>query len=230
MTTNLMNAQPAATTETTPAQPKENVLATLRPLLLDLAVPLGSYYLLRGVGVGLVLALAASSVLPAARTIAGVVKGRTVNGLAALIVVVNVVGIAISFWAGDPRLMLAKDSVISSTIAIAILISAFTSRPLMTAGMRPFLVKGDAAKDQAFGKLLAASPRFRRLERMFSVVWGVALLAECVVRVVCVFILPVGTMVWLSTVILLGAIFAAMIVGSLFSVPMENMVKLEASK
>jgi hypothetical protein len=232
MTTSLMNAQPAATTEITgaAAQPKESLLATLRPLLLDLAVPLGSYYLLRGVGVGLVSALVASSVLPAARTVAGVLKNRTVNGLAGLIVVVNLVSIAISFWAGDPRLMLAKDSVISSTIAIAILISAFTGRPLMTAGMRPFLVKGDAAKDKAFDRLLAASPRFRRLERMFSVVWGAALLAECVVRLVCVFILPVGTMVWLSTVILLGAIFAAMIVGSFFTVPMENMIKLEAGK
>ena len=215
---------------TTDARPKENPLATMRPLLLDLAVPLGSYYLLRKLGMGLVPSLAASGILPAARTIAGVVRNRTVNGLAALIVVVNVVSIAISFWAGDPRLMLAKDSVVSSTIGIAILISVFAGRPLMTAGMRPFLVKGDVAKDEAFGRLLAASPRFRRLERMFSLVWGIALLAECVVRVVCVYLLPVGTMVWLSTVLLIAAIVIGILAGSPFSIRMETMVKLETSR
>jgi hypothetical protein len=233
MTTNLMNARPEATTETlatAAAQPKENVLATLRPLLLDIAVPLGSFYLLRKLGMGLVPALAVSSVLPAVRTVAGVVKNRTVNGLAGLIVVVNLVSIAISFWAGDPRLMLVKDSVVTSTIGIAILISVFAGRPLMTAGMRPFLVKGDAAKDAAFSRLLAASPRFRRLERMFSAVWGIALLAECVVRIFLVFTLPVGTMVWLSTVLMIGAIAGGILVGSIFSVPMETMVKLEAGK
>lgn len=221
MTTNLMNAQPAA-----PA--KNDLAATLRPLLLDLAVPLGSYYLLRAAGVALVPSLVASSIWPAARTIVGLVKHRSVNGLAALIVAVNMVSIAISFWTGDPRLMLAKESAISSTIGIAILISAFAGRPLMTAGMRPFLVKGDAAKDAAFDRLLASSPRFRRLERMFSLVWGVALLAECIVHVFCAFTLPVGTVVWLGTVLTIGAIFLGIVVGSIFSVPMETMVKLEA--
>jgi hypothetical protein len=114
---------------TTEIRPAESPQATLRPLLLDLAIPLGSYYLLRAAGVGLVTALAASSVWPAARTVAGVVRDRTVNGLALLIVVVNVASIAISFWSGDPRLMLAKDAAITSTIGIAILISAGTSRP-----------------------------------------------------------------------------------------------------
>jgi hypothetical protein len=214
----------------TQTQTAENPLATLRPLLLDLAVPLGSYYLLRGVGVGLVTALAVSSILPAARTVAGVVRHRTVNGLAALIVAVNMVGIAITFWSGDPRIMLAKDGAVTSTIGIAILISAFTSRPLMTAGLRPFLVKGDSARNVGFDRLLDSSTRFRRLERCFSLVWGIALLGECIVRVFCAFTVPVGTMVWLSTVLTVGAIAGGIFVGSIFSVPMESMVKAEAGK
>jgi hypothetical protein len=207
-----------------------DALASLRPLLLDLAVPLGSYYVLRGAGVGLVTSLALSSVLPAARTIFGAVKDRTVNGLAALIVTVNAVSIAVSFLSGDPRILLAKESAITSTIGIVILISAFTSRPLMTAGLRPFIVKGDAAKDAAFGTLLAASARFRALERKFSLVWGIALLTDCVVRVGCVFTVSVGTMVWLSSVLTIVAIIGGIVVGSIFSVPMETMVKLEAGK
>jgi hypothetical protein len=230
MTSTEFRNRPADQRLGTQPPPEQSPLATLRPLLLDLAVPLGSYYLLRGVGVGLVMSLALSSVLPAARTVAGVIRDRSVNGLAALIVAVNMVSIAISFWSGDPRVMLAKDGAVTSTIGIAILISAFGPRPLMTAGMRPFLVKGDAAKDAAFGRLLATSPRFRRLERGFSLVWGVALLSECIVRVCCAFTLPVGTLVWLSTVLTVGSIGVGIVAGSFFSVPMETMVKDEVGR
>jgi hypothetical protein len=85
-------------------------------------------------------------------------------------------------------------------------------------------------KSAAFDLLLSTSPRFRTLERRFSLVWGVALLTECIVRVCCAFTLPVGTMVWLSTVLTLGAIGIGIVAGSFFSVPMETMVKTEAGK
>ena len=51
--------------------------AALRPLAVDVAVPVGLYYLLRdGFGVSLVLSLAASSVLPAVRSVAGFARER----------------------------------------------------------------------------------------------------------------------------------------------------------
>jgi len=225
-TTTLIQTRPASAG----TQSSDGLRGALLPLVVDLAVPLGSYYLLRAAGCELVTALALSSIAPAARTVFGLVRNRTVNGLAALIVAVNVVSIAISFWSGDPRIMLAKDGAVSSTIGIAILISAFAGRPLMTAGLRPFLIKADEAKAAAFDRLLVSSPRFRRLERMFSLIWGVFLLGECVTRVICAFTLPVGTMVWLGTVIMLGTIFGAMGICGFCSIPMENMVKMEAAK
>lgn len=204
--------------------------AAFRPLAVDLAIPLVSYYILRAAGVGLVLSLALSSIVPAARALTGLVRSRDVNGLAVLIVAVNMVSIAISFLAGNPRIMLAKDGAISSTIGIAILVSAFTARPLMTAGLRPFIVKGDAPKAAAFDRLRATSTRFRRLERMFSVAWGLAFLAECVARVIGAFTLPTGTMVWLGTVLTVGSIAAGIVSGSFFSIPMEKMVTAETGR
>jgi hypothetical protein len=226
MTTTVMENRPVGLG----ARSSGGLGSTLLPLVVDVAVPLGSYYLLRAAGCGLVTSLALSSIAPAARTVFGLVRNRTLNGLATLIVAVNVVSIAISFWSGDPRIMLAKDGVVSSTIGIAILISAFAGQPLMTAGLRPFLIKGDAAKEAAFNRLAASSPRFRRLERMFSLIWGVFLIGECATRVICAFTLPVGTMVWLGTVIMLVAIFGAMGICGFCSVPMEIMVKKEAGK
>ena len=50
--------------------------AALRPLLIDVGIPVGTYYLLRDAfGVSLWLALALSSIGPAVRAIAGLVGG-----------------------------------------------------------------------------------------------------------------------------------------------------------
>lgn len=121
--------------------------ANLAPLIVDVAVPIGAYYLLKdGLGTSTLMALGLSSVVPAVRTGWSVVKERAVNGLAALILVVNVVGLLLSLVAGDPRLMLAKDSGVSSVIGIGILVSVALGRPMMTAGMKPWLVKGIAER------------------------------------------------------------------------------------
>lgn len=204
--------------------------ANLRPLLLDLAVPLGGYYLLRDAfGLSLVLSLALSSVVPAIRTVFSLVKERDVNPLAALMLAVNAAGIALTFLTGDPRLMLAKDSGISSVVGVTILISAFAGKPLMSAGLKPWLTKENAARRTAWDRLSAGSRRFRRLERRFSLIWGSVLLTECVLRVVGAFTLPVSTMVWLGTVLTVVAIGLAILLGGVATVPMDRMLAAEAA-
>ncbi|GGS62884.1 VC0807 family protein [Streptomyces cinerochromogenes] len=212
---------------------KPSVLDNFKPLLIDVAVPLGSYYLLKeAFGMSTFAALAWSSVVPAVRTVWSLVKERRTNGLAGLILVVNVVSLLLGFLSGDPRLMLAKDSGVSSTVAIGILVSVWLGKPMMTAGMKPFLVKGDADKEAAWQRLAsgaaAGSAAFRSKERAFSVVWGLALLAECVARVVGAYTVPVDTMVWLGTVFLIAAMAIAFVVsGGLAVEPMERMLAAE---
>ncbi|NEB00207.1 VC0807 family protein [Streptomyces sp. SID13726] len=203
--------------------------ANLAPLVVDVAVPIGAYYLLRnGLGMSTLMALGLSSVVPAVRTVWSVVKERTVNGLAALILVVNVVGLLLSLVAGDPRLMLAKDSGVSSVIGIGVLVSVAMGKPLMTAGMKPWLVKGIAEREAAWARLQAGSADFRRAERRFSVVWGVILLTECVVRVVGAYTVPVDTMVWLGSVIMVVAMTLGFLVsGALAAGPMAGMLIAE---
>ncbi|MEV1064263.1 VC0807 family protein [Streptomyces sp. NPDC050263] len=209
-------------------------LNAFTPLIVDVAVPLGSYYLFKSAfGMSTFAALAWSSVVPAGRTLWSAVRERTVNGLAGLILVVNVVGLVLSFLSGDPRLMLAKDSGVSSTVGIGILVSVALGRPMMTAGLKPFLVKGDAVREAAWERLESgasvASADFGRRERAFSTVWGVVLLAECVVRVVGAYTVPVDTMVWLGSVVMVVAIGLGVgLGGALGAGPMEAMVRFEA--
>ncbi|MGQ5639572.1 MULTISPECIES: VC0807 family protein [unclassified Streptomyces] len=212
---------------------KPSLWGNFRPLMLDVAVPLGSYYLFKDAfGMSTFAALAWSSVAPAARTVWAVVKERRVNGLAGLILVVNVVSLLLSFVSGDPRLMLAKDSAVSSTVGIGILVSVWLGKPMMTAGMKPFLVKGDEAKEAAWQRLVSGrsvrSAAFRQKEKVFSVVWGGALLLECVSRALGAYTIPVDTMVWLGTVFLIGFMAVAFVVsGGLAVEPMEKMLAAE---
>ncbi|MFI1922545.1 VC0807 family protein [Streptomyces sp. NPDC020377] len=215
---------------TTNQHKKQNAFA---PLLVDVAVPLGSYYLFKGAfGMSTFAALAWSSLVPAGRTLWSAVSRRTVNGLAGLILVVNIVGLVLSLVSGDPRLMLAKDSGVSSTIGIGILISVALGRPMMTAAVKPFLVKGDAVREAAWARLESgasvASADFSKRERAFSIVWGVVLLVECVVRVVGAYTVPVDTMVWLGSVVMVVAMGIGFVVGgALGAGPMAAMVAFE---
>ncbi|MEU5318916.1 VC0807 family protein [Streptomyces sp. NPDC021056] len=206
---------------------------TFGPLIVDVAVPVGSYYLFKDAfGMSTFAALAWSSAVPAGRTVWSVVRERTVNGLAALILVVNAVSLLLGLVSGDPRLMLAKDSGVSSIIGAGILVSVALGRPMMTAGFKPFLVRGDSAREAAWRRLAdgtaEGSAAFRRAERVFSVVWGVVLLAECAARVVGAYTLPVDTMVWLGSVILAGSMALAFVVSRVVAAePMARLLVAE---
>jgi hypothetical protein len=144
---------------------------------------------------------------------------------------VNVVGLVTTFITGDPRLMIAKDGLVSSAIGIGILVSVVRGRPVMSAGLRPFLTKGEATREAAWEALRAGSAAvgvpgsaaFRRSELAYSVVWGAALVLECLTRVVGAYTLPLATMAWLPTVLLIGAIGVASVASGPFT---ERMKKL----
>ncbi|MEU4113207.1 VC0807 family protein [Kitasatospora sp. NPDC028055] len=228
----------AVTAATAPAMdeaaaPAPNpVVAGLRPLVLDVAAPLVGYYLLHSVcGLSEFAALAWSSVFPAGRTALGLLRERQVNLWAALMLAVNLAGLALTFVSGDARMMIAKDGGLSGTVAVAILVSAVVGKPVMTPMLMPFVTKGKQDRAAAWQRLVegraAGSRAFRRHERVFAGIWGTALLAECAARVVGAFTLPVSTMAWLSTVFLIGAIVAGSMLGQIAVEPIEKLVAAE---
>ena len=212
------------TATATAAQPSP-LKQTLVPLALDIAVPLGTYYLLHtGFGVGTAAALGLSSVVPAARSIFAAVAKREANALALLMLTVNLVAIALTFVSGDARLMLAKDSAVSSTIALGILWSVRSGKPMMSAGLKPFVTKGDARRTAAWDALRAESDTFRSKENLYSLIWGGCLLAECAARLAGAFLLPVSTMAWLGTAVLIVAIAGACVTGGAAVEPLEKLI------
>ncbi|MFD7581336.1 VC0807 family protein [Kitasatospora sp. NPDC059817] len=221
----------AATTAEAGATPNPSA-SGLRPLAIDVVAPLAGYYLLHSVcDLSVFAALAWSSAIPAARTVLGLLRERRLNLWAALMLAVNLAGLALTFVTGDARLMIAKDGGLSGTVALAVLISALVGRSVMTPVLMPFLTKGNRDRAAAWQRLVegraAGSRAFRRHERVFAGVWGTALLADCVARVVGAFTLPVATMAWLSTVFMIGAIAAGAMLGRIAADPMEKLVAAE---
>ncbi|MFI2607336.1 VC0807 family protein [Kitasatospora sp. NPDC018619] len=209
------------------------LVSGLRPLALDVAAPLAGYYLLHSaLGLSEFAALAWSGAFPAARTVLGLLGERRLNLWAALMLAVNLAGLALTFVTGDARLMIAKDGGLSGTVALAILVSALVGRPVMTPMLMPFVTRGRRERAAAWQRLVegraAGSRAFRRHERVFAGIWGAALLTECAARVVGAFTLPVSTMAWLSTVLLIGAIVAGSVLGQSAVEPMERLVRAEA--
>ncbi|MEV8326509.1 VC0807 family protein [Kitasatospora sp. NPDC056731] len=221
----------AATTAEAGATPNPSA-SGLRPLAIDVVAPLAGYYLLHSVcDLSVFAALAWSSAIPAARTVLGLLREHRLNLWAALMLTVNLAGLALTFVTGDARLMIAKDGGLSGTVALAVLISALVGRSVMTPVLMPFLTKGKHDRAAAWQRLVegraAGSRAFQRHERVFAGVWGTALLADCVARVVGAFTLPVATMAWLSTVFMIGAIAAGAMLGRIAADPMEKLVAAE---
>lgn len=206
-----------------------SVARTLLPLLVDVGVPLGAYFIARDAfGLSLVDAYIVSSVVPVVRTITTALRDRTVNRLSALMLAVNIAGIALSLVTGDVRLMFAKDSGISSVIAFGILLSVIRGEPAMSDGLRLWVTRGDAARTAVWNRLRATSAGFTRLERRYTLIWGAFLLADCVARLACAWTAPVADLGWLSTPILVGALLAASIVsGGAAADPMRRLVDAE---
>ncbi|NEC05908.1 VC0807 family protein [Streptomyces sp. SID7909] len=226
----LTTPSPALDAPTTPIEPRKALVDSMKPLLVDVALPLAAYYVLKAAGLGTFGALAWSSVVPAVRTVWSAVRERRLNGLAALMVSVNAVSLLLGLVSGDPRLMLLKDSAVSSVIGLTFLVTALRGRPMLSAGLRPWLTRGEAAKTAAWERLSAGSPAFHRAEIRFSAVWGCALLTECAVRAVGAYTVPVETMVWAGTVLMVASMFLAFLVSGRIAVaPMERMIAIETA-
>ncbi|MEU5259998.1 VC0807 family protein [Amycolatopsis sp. NPDC021455] len=211
------------TTQTT-NQPGSSLLKTLA---IDIAVPIGAYYALHSFGASDFAALALAGVFPLARTLYQFAKDRTINGLALVVLVTNVVGMLLTFVSGDARMMIAKDSLGSGITGLVILVSAFTAAPIMTKTMRPFLTRGNAEREAAWERL-SGTAKFDAILRRCSVIWGIGFALESSVRVLGAFTLPVATMVWLSTTIFAASFAVIMVVSGKVAEKAGKMIAADA--
>jgi hypothetical protein len=178
-----------------PALPNLNAQESLRgigrSLVINGAVPLLIYNLLKSRGASDITALSVAAVVPAIDGIVTVARKRRIDLLSALVLA----GIAISIIAvllgGDPRLLLIRESFLTVALGVACFVSFLLPRPLMFYFGRYFATADDPAKVANYNALWQY-PYFRHVNRVITLVWGVTYVGEFLLRVALVYRLSIN--------------------------------------
>jgi hypothetical protein len=174
----------------------------IRGLAWDVALPLVAYYLLHLARASDWVALLAGTLAAGVRIVWVAARDRTWNLFATVMLVSFLVGLGLAFVSGNPRFLLLKDSVLTGTIGICFLVSTAVGRPLTLAAAQGW-------SEGRSGSLVAdydSNPLVRRGHRVCSLAWGFGLLAEALIKVPLIYLLPITVMVGLSTGITVTAI------------------------
>jgi len=182
-------------------------------LLVGLVAPAALYYGLRAAGVGAYLALIAGAVAPALGAAVGLVRGRKVDGVVAFFAAMTLLGLGLSLVGGGPRFLLAREGFVTGIAGAWFLASAPTVRPLALAFSRPVLEGLLRYGHGRWDNLWEREPRFRRVWRVSTVIFGAGLLADAAARVAMAYALPVDVVPALgaalyavASVLLLGVV------------------------
>jgi hypothetical protein len=90
----------------------------IRTLVVDVGVPFALYYLYRAAGASVFLALLLGAIVPAASTLAGPIRSRTLDRLGIFVVSTMLLGVGVSLISGSPRFLLAKEAWLTTVIGV----------------------------------------------------------------------------------------------------------------
>jgi hypothetical protein len=173
-------------------------------LLLDLVFPVVTYYALRALAVDPWMALLGGALAAKLRVLYVAARWRVFDAFAAFWMTVYAVSLIASFVSGDARFLLVKDSFATAVAGLFFLGSCVAGRPLVYYSVRRMLAAQPERAARMEG-MWAASPSYRRVFRVMSVVWGAGLLAEALARVPLVYLLPTDVMAGLSSLMFASA-------------------------
>jgi hypothetical protein len=206
----------ASNTPTEPLPPVQHVdhsrrgafLSMARGLAWDVGLPVAAYYALHLAGATDWVALLAATAVAAARTLWGAVQHRTLNQFATVMLLVYGIGLLLAFVSGDPKVLLFKSSLVTAAVGAVFLITAIRGRrPLTLAAAESFM----PARAAALTEMYDGDLDVRRGFRLTSAVWGVGLLAEAVLRIPLVVLLPVEIGVGASEGLFVAAFVGLMV-------------------
>ena len=178
-------------------------------LLVDMALPIGLYYGLRAGGVSSYLALIVSALVPMVSALVQFARERRLDAMAVFVAVVILVGLLASLVSGSTRFMLAKDGWVTGAAGLWFLATVRARRPLAFVGGRPFLEGRFRSDGTSWDVLWEEFPKFRRIWRVSTAIWGVAMILDGLLRVLMAYALPVdevpglGGLLWPVTLVLL---------------------------
>lgn len=179
-----------------------SVRTPLLGLLWDAGIPVVGFYTLHALGASAWAALLAATLFAGVRVVWVALRTRRFTWFAAMMMLVFGVGLGLAFVVGDPRLMLAKNSVGAVIIGSLFLISLATQRPLTLIAFQTWRPH-DA---DALGRSYQNDVRVRRVFRRAAWVWGIGMLLEAVLRLPVIYLVPLNIAVGASTALMVAVI------------------------
>jgi hypothetical protein len=166
----------------------------------DVVLPMVLYYALHRLGVSDVVALGFGIVIAFATTTFNTVRRKKLDAVGVIVLLEMALSIALFFLLKDRRLILAKPSFYSALAAFYIIAMSLNGRPPNYEPIRSIGSDADPRRAAAFDAAWNESPQFRVALRTAAIGWGVAFLADAILRVVIIYKTPLDRAVWLSNI------------------------------
>lgn len=156
-------------------------------ILLDLVLPLATYYVLRATGVSVWTALLAGAAVPVVRLGASLVLRRPLSRASLFTLALLATGTAVGLTTADPRLLMARESYLTGVAGCWILLSLLGPRPLVFTATAGFMAEPAA---EEWHRSWETSETFRQAMRAMTWGFGLAFVVDAAARVVMAYTLP----------------------------------------
>jgi hypothetical protein len=187
---------------TAQAAPEASAARTLiGTLALDVGLPVAAYFIAGLAGASTYQALLIGTVVAGLRVLWVVARQRRIEPFALFLLVLFGASLVLAFVGGDARLLLAKDAATSLLAGLVMTGSCLVRKPFAYyAAERMARSSGRIEQFRA----AAAAPGGRAHWYRVSLVWGIALLVDSLVRVTAIYLLPVDVAAGLSQVLMVA--------------------------
>ncbi len=191
------------------AAPPPTLTRTVGTLVLDIAAPIAVYYSLHAAGASNLVALAASAVVPAVGVVVQLITKHHIDGVGGIVVATVAAALLLSVVTSSPRFLLAKDGLLTAIWGLWFLASTRSRRPAAFVMARPFMEGRRTFSAGSWEDLWNTDPAFRHIWRVATVMWGVGLMVDAVLRMIMSYTLPIpvvpglGGALWPVTFVLL---------------------------
>lgn len=177
-----------------------NTKSVLFPYIVDVIGPFIAYAIVHRLGAPAFWALTAAGLVAGTSTAINTVRKRGLDTVGTLVVLEIGVSLALTLLVHDERLILVRPSFYTLVAAVYLLYTAVIGKPLTFEAARPIATKGDPSRNASYDHAWATSAEFRTTHTMVTAGFGVALIADSVLRGVIVYTTPIDRSMWLSNV------------------------------
>lgn len=172
-------------------------------LFFDIGLSVLAYFAAELLGASTYVALLAGTVVSGLRMLWVAVRHRRLDPFALFLLAMFGVGLALTFLTGDARFILAKDSAMSCAAGLVLVVSCLIKRPIAFYAAQRFARSAGSAQHEEFQAIAGTEVMRARWVRV-SLVWGFCLLADAGLRIVAIYLLPIGVAANLSQALMVA--------------------------